>query len=68
MGVGLLVNLTASALFLALITTDQPWAALVLGYALSVPYNVPAVVGVWHSAEHYEGPRPPSPISREPSQ
>lgn len=55
-GVGLLVNLATSALFLALITVDRPWAALFFGYALSVPYNVLAVVGVWRSAERYQGP------------
>ncbi len=55
-GVGLLVNLTTSALFLALITADRPWAALFVGYALSVPYNVVAVVGVWRSAARYKGP------------
>ena len=30
--IGLLVNLTTSALFLALIAADRPWAALVAGY------------------------------------
>ena len=55
-GIGLLVNLTTSALFLALITADWPRAALFVGYALSVPYNVVAVVGVWRSAARYQGP------------
>ena len=55
-GIGLLVNVTTSALFLALITADRPWAALFVGYALSVPYNVVAVVGVWRSAARYKGP------------
>ena len=35
------------------------WAigiGLLVGYALSVPYNVVAVVGVWRSAERYHGP------------
>jgi hypothetical protein len=54
-GIGLLVNLTTSALFLALITIERPWAALFVGYALSVPYNVVALVGVWRSAARYEG-------------
>jgi hypothetical protein len=54
--IGLLVNLTSSALFLALITADRPWAALFVGYALSVPYNVLATVGVWRSAAQYDGP------------
>ncbi len=55
-GIGLLVNLSTSALFLALIANDRPWAALFVGYALSVPYNVLAGVGVWRSAAHYQGP------------
>ena len=54
-GIGLLVNLTSSVLFLALITIDRPWSALFAGYALSVPYNVLAVVGVWRSAARYQG-------------
>lgn len=55
-GVGLLVNLTTSALFLGLISADRPWAALFFGYGLSVPYNIVAVVGVWRSADRYQGP------------
>jgi hypothetical protein len=54
-GIGLLVNVTTSVLFLALITADRPWAALFVGYVLSVPYNVLAAVGVWRSAAHYQG-------------
>lgn len=53
--VGLLVNIVSSLLFLALITLDHPWPALFVGYGLSVPYNVVAVVGVWRSAARYEG-------------
>jgi hypothetical protein len=56
-GIALLVNLTTSILFLALITVDRPWAALFVGYVLSVPYNVVALVGVWRSAARYEGER-----------
>ena len=54
-GIGLTVNLTTSALFLALIAADRPWSALFVGYALSMPYNVLASVGVWRSAARYEG-------------
>ena len=54
-GVGLLVNLSSSILFLTLITADRPWAALAVGYGLSVPYNVLATVGVWRSAARHEG-------------
>lgn len=55
--VGLTVNLTTSLLFLVLISWDRPLAALFVGYALSVPYNVVALVGVWRSAARYEGER-----------
>lgn len=62
--VGLLVNLTTSALFLGLVTADRPWAALLFGYALSVPYNVLAVVGVWRSAARYRGPASHAELAR----
>lgn len=53
---GLLVNVTTSILFLVLITLDLPWLALAVGYGLSVPYNVVALVGVWRAAARYQGP------------
>ena len=55
--VGLAVNLTTSMLLLLLLSWDRPIAALFAGYALSVPYNVVALVGVWRSAARYEGER-----------
>lgn len=54
--VGLLVNISTTLLFLMLVMQDRPVAAAVAGYAVSVPYNVVATVGVWRSAAHYEGP------------
>jgi hypothetical protein len=54
--VGLLVNIATSIMFLVLILQDQPLAAVLLGYGLSVPYNVVATVGVWRSATRYGGP------------
>jgi hypothetical protein len=54
--IGLVINVASSLLFLTLITLDRPWSALLVGYALSVPYNVLAVVGVWRSAARYQGP------------
>ncbi len=62
--VGLVVNLTSSILFLALISVDRPWAALLVGYGLSVPYNVLAVVGVWRSASRYQGPAAHADLAR----
>ena len=35
----------------------EPIAALIVGYALSVPYNILATVGVWRAAAHYAGPQ-----------
>jgi hypothetical protein len=55
--VGLTVNLITTLLFLVLISWDRPVAALFVGYALSVPYNVVALVGVWRSAGRYQGER-----------
>ena len=52
---GLIVNLSSSVLFVLFIMADRPIAALVFGYALSLPYNVTVSVGVWRSAERYEG-------------
>jgi len=54
---GIAVNLTTSVLFMALVMADRIVAAFVVGYALSVPYNVVVAVGVWRSAGRYEGER-----------
>jgi hypothetical protein len=54
---GLLVNGATSVLFLTLIVGGQILAAFIAGYVLSVPYNVLVAVGVWRSAERYEGDR-----------
>ncbi len=54
--VGLLVNIATSIMFLVLILHDQPLAAVLIGYGLSVPYNILAIVGVWRSAARYSGP------------
>lgn len=46
---GLAVNVVSSFLFLMLISADRPIAALIVGYGVSVPYNVIALVGVWRA-------------------
>lgn len=51
------MNLSTSALFLVLIMHRQPIAALIVGYVLSVPYNVAVTVGVWRSAARHPGSR-----------
>ncbi|MFP4239988.1 MAG: hypothetical protein ACLFRZ_11875, partial [Rhodosalinus sp.] len=38
--VGLLVNIATSILFLMLVLQDQPLAGMLIGYGLSVPYNI----------------------------
>ena len=55
--VGIAVNVLTSFLFLICIMMDQTLLALVTGYALSVPYNVLALVGVWRSADRERTPR-----------
>lgn len=52
---GFAVNAATSLLFLVLISMDRPLAAVVAGYALSLPYNLIATVGVWRSAAHFDG-------------
>jgi hypothetical protein len=54
---GIAVNAVTSLLFVVLVSADRPAAALLAGYALSVPYNILAIVGVWRAAERDEGPR-----------
>lgn len=61
---GLIVNVTTSVLFLTMIMLDRPLIALVFGYAVSIPYNIIAVVGVWRSAAHYEGPASHADLAR----
>ena len=52
---GLIINVASSALFLFLIMADRLIAALIFGYAFSLPYNFTVTVGVWRSAERYAG-------------
>lgn len=54
---GLAVNASTTLLFLVLLSNGQTAAAMVVGYAFSVPYNILVAVGVWRSAARYEGPR-----------
>ncbi|MGE0725047.1 MAG: hypothetical protein AB7O45_11770 [Alphaproteobacteria bacterium] len=54
---GLAVNVSTSIAFLALISADLPYAALFVGYVLSVPYNIVVAVGVWRAADAHPGDR-----------
>jgi hypothetical protein len=51
----LLVNLFTSALFLMLVSRELTLAAFVAGYAISIPYNLLAAVGVWRAAARHDG-------------
>lgn len=51
---GIAVNVATSLCFLILVTMDLTVWALLLGYGLSLPYNLIAVVGVWRAAERDE--------------
>ncbi len=53
--IGLIVNMTSSIAFIALITNEMPIAALFVGYVLTIPYNVFVLVAVWRSANAYQG-------------
>lgn len=52
---GLFVNLFTSLAFLGLIAAERPLAAGLVGYGLSVPYNLAVVVGVWRAAGRHRG-------------
>lgn len=54
---GLVVNLASSALFLFLMVSDQIAAGIIAGYLLSLPYNFLVTMGVWRSADSYDGDR-----------
>ena len=49
--IGIAVNLVTSVVFLVLITMDLPVTALVVGYGISLPYNLIATVGVFRAAD-----------------
>ncbi|MEQ9813855.1 MAG: hypothetical protein RLO50_13830 [Azospirillaceae bacterium] len=61
---GVLVNASTTAIFLTLVTWGLPVLAWVVGYALSIPYNVFAMVGVWRAADRHEGERAVAEIAR----
>jgi hypothetical protein len=53
---GTLVNLIATIAGLAVLTLELPGALAVALFLAPLPYVLVAVVGVWRSAAHYEGP------------
>lgn len=54
---GLLVNVVTSGLFVGFMLADRPLPAVLFGYGISLPYNLLATIGVWRSADRYEGDR-----------
>lgn len=52
---GLGVNGVCTIGALALAVFDAPPAAMIAVFVLAIPYNVLITVGVWRSAESYEG-------------
>ena len=51
---GLIVNLTTTFGFLILTSTDHTIAALIIGYGVSIPYNIWVTIGVVRSAANPE--------------
>ena len=54
---GIAINLVTSLAFTFFLIADQLIPALLAGYALSLPYNIVAAVGVWRSADRFQGDR-----------
>ena len=52
---GILVNGMTTAINLVLVTRELAFTGLVIGYAISVPYNLLAMIGVWRASEVYPG-------------
>ena len=61
-GVG--VNLATSIGFLALVSAGEPWLALLVGYGLSLPYNLVVGVGCWRAAGRDPQARVPIAVAR----
>lgn len=61
---GIAVNVVTSFLFLMLVSMDRPIMALIVGYGLSVPYNVIALVGVWRAEVPDESARTRADVMR----
>lgn len=62
--IGFIVNATSTLLFMGLIANDYPTLAALVGYGLSIPYNILAIVGVWRSSERYDGAKSTAELAR----
>lgn len=54
---GLLLNLAATTLSVILLLLEAPIALAVMVHVLPLPYSLVTAVGVWRSADRYEGRR-----------
>lgn len=54
--VGLAVNVVTSIGFMVLVTYEMPLVAALVGYGLSIPYNIFILIALWRSAGAYKGP------------
>jgi hypothetical protein len=61
---GFAVNLSTSIGFLALVSVGEPWWALLVGYGLSLPYNLVVGVGCWRAAGRNPHARLPIALTR----
>lgn len=55
--IALAVNVVTSIAFMGLVAAEMPLVAFLVGYGLSVPYNIFAGVAVWRSADAHQGLR-----------
>lgn len=56
-GVGAAVNLVATGGMMAAAAAGLPGAVALAIHLAPLPYNAAVAVGVWRSADRYEGPR-----------
>ncbi len=62
---GLIVNLTTTLGFLLLASQDLLIAAAIVGYGISLPYNLLVTIGVVRAAARLETtPNPETPVSK----
>lgn len=61
---GLLVNAVSSFLTFTLFAKDAPAIFGLAALAAPIPYNILVVIGVWRSADRYEGPASNAEIAR----
>lgn len=61
---GLAVNLTATIGAFALVSSGGPWWMMVVGYGVSLPYNLLVGVGCWRAVARAPAAWMPVPVAR----